>query len=173
MKEEIFAVVDKDDQVIGKAKRNEVHGNPDLIHRVSHVLVFNTQGDLFLQKRSSNKDVQPGMWDTSVGGHVDLGEDYHQAALREIKEELGFVPEKIRFLYKYFHHNDFESEYVSTFCCIWDGSITINREEISDGRFWTLNEIEERVFEQIFTPNFLDELHRYQRFIEVDQQLKN
>ena len=83
MKEEIFTVVDKNDQPVGKATRSEVHGNPKLIHRVSHVLVFNSKGDLFLQKRGLNKDVQPGMWDTSVGGHVDFGEDYKTAALRE------------------------------------------------------------------------------------------
>ena len=172
MKEEVFTVVNKDDQPIGKATRSEVHGNPELIHRVSHVLVFNSNGQLFLQKRGPQKDVQPGKWDTSVGGHVDLGEDYQDAALRETREELGFEPVTIEFLYKYLHSNNFESEYVSTFSCVWDGPIITNLEEISEGRFWTISEIEGRAKEQVFTPNFLDELQRYQHFINDNKQLK-
>ncbi|MCG8336683.1 MAG: NUDIX domain-containing protein [Proteobacteria bacterium] len=172
MKEEVFTVVNKDDQPIGKATRSEVHGNPELIHRVSHVLVFNSNGQLFLQKRGPQKDVQPGKWDTSVGGHVDLGEDYQDAALRETREELGFEPVTIEFLYKYLHSNNFESEYVSTFSCVWDGPIITNQEEISEGRFWTISEIEGRAKEQVFTPNFLDELQRYQHFINDNKQLK-
>ena len=88
-KEEIFDLVDDDDRVIGRATRNEVHGNPKLLHRVVHVLVFDSLGRLYLQKRADDKDVQPGKWDTSVGGHVDAGEDRETAALRELSEELG------------------------------------------------------------------------------------
>ncbi len=173
MNDEIFAVVNKEDQVVGQASRKEVHGNPALIHRVVHVLVFNKQGELYLQKRSLNKDVQPGKWDTSVGGHVDLGEDYRKAALREMHEELGIKPNEIRFLYKYLHASDFESEIVSSFHCFWNGSLTINQDEISEGRFWALDEIQERGAENIFTPNLLDELVRYQQFVKHHQHLKN
>ncbi len=161
--EEIFDIVDKDDEVIGSAKRSEVHGNPALIHRVAHVLVFNEKGDLFLQKRSISKDVQPGKWDTSVGGHLDSGESYHDAALREMEEELGIASGKVEFLYKYCHSNEYETEYVSTFCCNWNGVISISREEIEEGRFWNIEEIENKMENSIFTPNFLDELERYKK----------
>ncbi|MCK5249813.1 MAG: NUDIX domain-containing protein, partial [Spirochaetaceae bacterium] len=70
---EIFDLVDDEDRVIGRAGRDEVHGNPALLHRVVHVLVFDGRGRIFLQKRAEDKDVQPGRWDTSVGGHVDAG----------------------------------------------------------------------------------------------------
>lgn len=163
--DEAFHIVDKNDRIIGQAARSEVHGNPELIHRVSHVLVFNSQGALFLQKRALSKDVQPGRWDTSVGGHVDKNESYATAAMREMKEELGFTPGSIQFLYKYLHSNDYESEYVSTFRCTWDGPIYINRDEIMDGRFWTLNEIRSHRDRSAFTPNFLDELDRFQAYI--------
>ncbi len=159
--EEIFDVVDKNDRVLGTAARSEVHGNPALIHRVAHVLVFNSRGALFLQKRAMNKDVQPGKWDTSVGGHVDSGEDYQQAAVREMQEELGIDSTNIRFLYKYLHANDYESEYVSTFSCLWDGPVKTNEAEIEEGRFWELGEIEENLETGLFTPNFMDELNRY------------
>ena len=159
---EILDIVDENDRVTGRASRDEVHGNPNLIHRVVHVLVFNSDGDLYLQKRAMDKLVQPGKWDTSVGGHIDLGELYKSAALRETAEELGIDAEEDRFeyQYKYLHRNDFESEYVSTFRLFWDGDVILQQSEIDDGRFWSLDEIQ-KSDRALFTPNFLDELRRY------------
>ena len=81
---ELFEIVDDNDLVIGTAPRRECHGNPALVHRAAHVLVFNRAGQLLLQKRSASKDIQPGKWDTSVGGHLDPGENYLTAAVREM-----------------------------------------------------------------------------------------
>ena len=159
--EELFDIVDKNDMVIGAATRSEVHGNPALIHRVAHVLVFNSEGELFLQKRGLSKDVQPGKWDTSVGGHLDTGESYFVGARREMEEALGITGADIKFLYKYRHENAYESEFVATFSCVWDGQIVTAASEIEEGRFWTLPEIEENLEREVFTPNFIDELGRY------------
>ena len=157
---EHFDLVDQKDRVIGRAHRDEVHGNPDLVHRVVHVLVFNKRGEIYLQKRVSTKIVQPGKWDTSVGGHVDSGEEYLTAARREMEEELGITGVSLDFLYRYLHRNDFESEMVSTYLASWAGPITPDPSEIGDGRFWTLNEID-GADPEIFTPNFLEELERF------------
>ena len=157
---EIFDIVDEADEVIASATREEVHGNPSLIHRVAHVLVFNSRGELFLQRRAPDKDVQPDRWDTSVGGHVDAGEPYDRAAAREMREELGIADVQPRFLYRYLHRNHYESEMVSTFLVHWDGPITVDPAEISEGAFWSFEEIDAAPPE-IFTPNFLDELARY------------
>ena len=81
---EKLEIVDNDGNVIGLAERSELHRNPGLIHRVVHVLVFNNSGELLLQKRSLKKDIAPGKWDTSVGGHVNPGEDVFAAARREM-----------------------------------------------------------------------------------------
>ncbi len=89
---EIFDVVDEADQVTGQATRGEVHAGK-LLHRAVHVLVFNKRGDLLLQQRSMLKDAHPGVWDSSVSGHLDAGEDYPAAALRELAEEMGIVAE--------------------------------------------------------------------------------
>jgi isopentenyldiphosphate isomerase len=161
--QEVFDIVNETDLVIGTASRDEVHGNPDLIHRVAHVLVFNNSGGLYLQKRAESKDVQPGKWDTSVGGHVDAGERYDQAAIREMGEELGITGVVPRRLYGYLHRNEYESEMVATFLVQWDGAIAVQPEEISDGRFWDLREID-AADPALFTPNFLDELRRYRRW---------
>jgi len=144
MKKESFDVVDTQDRIIGEAFRHEVHGNPNLIHRVVHVLIFNSQNELYLQKRSAAKDMHPGKWDTSVGGHVDKGESYQSAAVREMAEELGIRQARLYHVYKYLHRNHHESEYVSTYHCLWDGPIAIHPEEIE----------------------ILDEITRYQEFIK-------
>jgi 16S rRNA (adenine1518-N6/adenine1519-N6)-dimethyltransferase len=91
---EIFDVVDQDDHVIGQAPRGEVH-EKDLLHRATHVFVFNKRGDLLLQKRSGLKDRHPGVWDSSVSGHLDAGESYETAALRELEEEMGIIPAEL------------------------------------------------------------------------------
>ena len=90
--EEIFDVVDANDQVIGTATRAEVHAQK-LTHRAVHVFVFNKRGDLLLQKRSLLKDMCPGLWDSSVSGHLDAGESYEAAAVRELEEEMGITTE--------------------------------------------------------------------------------
>lgn len=161
---ELLDLVDQQDRVIGQAVRSEVHGNPALIHRVVHILVFNTKGELYLQKRGLNKDVQPGKWDTSVGGHLDAGECQEEGAVREMAEELGISDAPLKRLYQYLHTNDYESELVTSFETIWDGQITLQTSEIDDGRFWSLKDIEASARQGIFTPNFLDELSRYKEY---------
>jgi isopentenyldiphosphate isomerase len=84
MPEEVIEIVDTEGRTIGLRNRSEVHRDPSLLHKVVHVLIFNDAGQLLLQKRSMKKDVAPGKWDTSVGGHVSPGEDLMFAALREM-----------------------------------------------------------------------------------------
>ena len=86
--EEMFDVVDENDTIVARATRREVHAR-GWRHRAVHVLVFNRAGDLFLQKRSMNKDVAPGSWDSSTSGHLGVGEDYDAGAVRELEEEIG------------------------------------------------------------------------------------
>lgn len=162
--DEFFEIVDADDQVIGTALRSECHGNPQLIHRVAHVLVFDRQGRLLLQKRSVNKDVQPGKWDTSVGGHLDPGETYAAAAKREMFEELGIADLPLTFLYAYPMRNDFESENVATFTTCHDGPFLFSAVEIEAVRFWTAQEIDAALSSGILTPNFEDEWARWQGY---------
>src|SRR5436190_4916815 len=88
MPEEIFDVVNERDEVVGRNTRNEVH-RLGLMHRAVHVLVYNSRGEVFLQKRSMRKDRQPGVWDSSASGHLDCGEDYDTCAVREVREEIG------------------------------------------------------------------------------------
>ncbi|GAB4406841.1 MAG: NUDIX domain-containing protein [Thermodesulfovibrionales bacterium] len=161
--EEHLEIVNEKGAVVGLASRSEVHGNPSLIHRVVHVLVFNKNGELLLQKRSKNKDVAPDRWDTSVGGHVGVGEDLLFSAKREMEEELGIAGCEIQFLYSYIHSNPYETELVTTYWCICEGDISFNRDEIDEVRFWGFDEIREALGRGILSENFEDEFRNYLR----------
>jgi isopentenyl-diphosphate delta-isomerase type 1 len=154
---EWFEIVDDQDRIIGQAPRSECHGNPSLIHRVAHVHVFNRQGELLLQKRSPGKDIQPGKWDTSVGGHLDIGESYLQAARRELWEELGIEQRSLTFMYYSKIRNAVESENVASFMVIAEGPFRFCRNEIDEVRFWSAAAIDNCLGGQVFTPNFEEE----------------
>jgi isopentenyldiphosphate isomerase len=152
---EIFPIVDEQGNTIGEASRSVCHdGISKLLHPVVHLHVFNSAGELFMQKRGITKDIQPGKWDTSVGGHVSPGESVEEALAREAEEELGlknFIPE---FLLKYIWESPRERELVNSFSTILDEYPVINGDEIDEGRFWSLKEIKDHIGKGIFTPNF-------------------
>ena len=142
MPEDPLKLVDRHGRPVGQAPREVCHGNPSLTHQVVHVLVLSSEGRIYLQKRSESKDIQPGKWDTSVGGHVLPDETTTLAARREMAEELGIRREPVEFLYSYVHQNSVESEQVTTYMCVYNDPIQPDPEEISEGRFWDIDEIE-------------------------------
>lgn len=163
--DERLEIVDYRGNVIGSAPRSEIHGNPSLMHRVVHVLVINGNGDILLQKRSRNKDVAPGMWDTSVGGHVGIGEDLLSSSKREMQEELGITGYEPEYLYSYIHSNAYETEMVSTYRCVCEQGFSFNEEEIDDLRFWSHADIEKAIGMRILSDNFEHEFRAYMRFL--------
>jgi isopentenyldiphosphate isomerase len=154
--EEIFPVVDENGNITGTATRAECHSGSKLLHPVVHLHVFNSKGDLYLQKRPLWKDIQPGKWDTAVGGHIDLGENADMALKRETQEELGitdFAPEAVT---QYVFESDREKELVFVFKTVYDAEINISK-EVDDGKFWTPAEIADNMGKGVFTPNFESE----------------
>ncbi len=163
MATEWFPLVDPTGAVIGRARREECHGDPALLHPVVHCLVRNRSGDLLLQLRSEEKDIQPGKWDTSVGGHVTAGESEAEALRREMREEIGLDAGAAspRLLYRYLHRNPVESELVATYLAETDGPFVRQAAEVQALRFWTEAEIETALGSGVFTPNFEEEYARY------------
>ena len=164
MQEELIEVVNEKGEVIKTMPRSEIHGNPALIHRVVHVLVFNEKGELFLQKRSMNKDVAPGKWDTSVGGHVNSGETIEEALKRETEEELGITACEAKFLYTYIHSNPYETELVYTYSCVHTGEITHQQDEIDEVHPWGMDEVREAIGKGVLSDNFEHEFKTYLNF---------
>lgn len=148
--EERFDVVDSADVVIGSATRREVHERR-LLHRAVHIVVYNAAGEIFLQLRSPLKDRCPNCWDCSCSGHVDSGEDYETAALRELGEELGLKDRSLtmRPFAKLSARPETGEEFIQLYVLgPIEGPFDLNAEEISEGRFFSLVEVDALVREK-------------------------
>jgi len=158
---EYFDIVDQNGEVIGTALRSKCHGNPALIHRTVHIVVFHPDGRILLQKRNEDKDIQPGKWDTAVGGHIDSGENHETAVVRELAEELGVSANfaDLKFLMDTKIRNEVESENVRVFSLIHPGPFNFQIEEIQEVKFWDTCELRKTIDEtpDIFTPNLIEE----------------
>ena len=158
---EKFPIVDEEGRVIGSATRGECHSGSKLLHPVVHMHVFNSKGEVYLQRRPDWKDIQPGKWDTSVGGHIDYGEEPETALVREVREELGiteFTPERVG---RYVFESQREKELVYVHRTTYDGAVMPSAEELDGGRFWTMDEIREAIGKEVLTPNFESEFQKF------------
>ncbi len=153
-KTEIFPLVNEKGEVTGKATRAECHNGSMLLHPVIHIHIFNSNGKLYLQKRSEKKDIFPGLWDSSAGGHIDYGESPEKAAIRETKEELGLSLTCLNFLGTHIIQTKYECEFTYCYFVITDETVTPDRDEVSDGQFLSMEEIKGNLGKGIFTPNF-------------------
>lgn len=141
MEDEELCEVDEWDRVIGPRARGEVH-RLGLRHRAVHILVYNPVGEVFLQKRSLSKDVNPGFWDTSAAGHVDFGESYEATAHRELREELGIAGATLSRLGKIPAGPATGNEFVEVYGLLHAGELRPNPEEIDDGRWFRVEAID-------------------------------
>ena len=147
--EEIFIVVDKQDRIIGYRTRHECHHDNSLIHRAVGVVIFNKKGQILVQKRSKNKDLYPNLYTISTSGHVDKGETYHQAAKRELQEELGInipIKRKKKFLLEI----EVETEMDCLFIGEYEGPFYPSKDEVDEVKFVGKNELKK--MKSKFTP---------------------
>ena len=157
---EIFPLVDAEGNVTGKATRAECHSGSKLLHPVVHLHCFDAQGRLYLQKRAAHKDTCPGLWDTSVGGHVSYGEEVGAALMREAGEELGLRDVHPLFLFRYVYESEVERELVYVYGATLSQPPRPDGVEVSDGRFWSVQEALAALGKGILTPSFEGEIHR-------------
>ncbi|MBR4267570.1 MAG: NUDIX domain-containing protein [Bacteroidales bacterium] len=152
--EEMLPLVDREGNIIGKALRSECHKNIKLIHPVVHVHIINSKGEIFLQKRSMKKLIQPGKWDTSVGGHITYGEPLEDALKREAWEEAGVENGVFQKVTSYLWECPLETEYINVYKCHYENPKIIAVAEIDDGKFWNVKDIIQNIGKGILTPNF-------------------
>ena len=142
---EWLEVVDENDVVTGLERRGVIHAR-GLMHRSAQVLVVNSANELFLQKRSESKDEFPGLWDSSAAGHVNPGEDYTDCARRELAEELGITDAvDLEPLFQIQAAESTGWEHCSVFRCRYDGPLTLQEEEVDDGRWLPPQEMDRLV----------------------------
>ena len=158
--EEILPLVDETGTVIGRATRGTCHNGEKLLHPVVHLHVFDLQGNLYLQKRPCWKDIQPGRWDTAVGVNVGWNETIGQALRREAREEINLTDFEPELLTRYVFESARERELVNVFRCVTTLQPSIS-EEVEDARFFSREEIRNRLDTDFFTPNFEQEWRRF------------
>lgn len=152
--EEIQDLIDEDDNVIGSISREEVKENA-ILHRGSAVFVFNSKGEILIHKRPADKKVYPSMWDFVLGGGVIKGETYEEAAKREALEEGGVKDVPFEFILKFKFLGKKTKTMGKLYKCTYDGPVTFQKEEIVEGRFVTIDELERLIKELSFCPDTL------------------
>lgn len=152
--EEWVPLVDEKGKVTGQAPRSQVHDGSKLLHPVVHLHVLTPKKAILLQKRPESKLIQPGKWDTAVGGHISAGETLQEALKKEAYEEIGLkdFSAKLHKIYKW--ESDVEAELVYLFTTFDAKNFKVHSDEVEEVKFWTANQIEKQLGKGVFTPNF-------------------
>lgn len=159
---EIVVIVDEKNNVIG-AQTRSVMRKQGLIHRAAYILVFNSSGKIFVQKRTLSKDVYPGYYDVAAGGVVLHGETYEESAIRELEEELGIGDVALTHLFDFFHKDANNRIWGRVYKCIYDGKMVLQEEEVESGSFRDVEAVIRNAGDERFTPDGLYALKRYAR----------
>ena len=164
---EMLPIIRENGIVYAQATRKYCHGGSFLLHPVVHLHIINRNAELYLQKRSMKKDLLPGRWDTAVGGHVDYGEYISEALHREAAEELGFYDFNPLRLGSYVFQSNMEREMINVFAAVGNFELHPDEDEVDEGRYWPLDEIEANIGQSVFTPNFEGEFRKIRKSLEA------
>jgi isopentenyldiphosphate isomerase len=160
---EWFPVVEPSGLVIGRSTRSYCHSGAKPLHPVVHLHIIDRFSRIYLQKRSMSKDIQPGKWDTAVGGHVSYGEGILEAVYREASEELGFTEFNPIHLETYSFESEIEKEMINVFAAVGSYDLHPDLDEVDEGRWWDISDIDANIGKGVFTPNFESEFSMIRR----------
>jgi len=161
-RDEIVLIVDKDNRETGSLPRHEMRAR-GLPHRACYILVFNSRGQLFVQKRTMSKDIYPGCYDVAAGGVVLAAESYDESARRELFEELGIRDAVLTPHFTFFHEEGGNLVWGRVYSCIHNGPLILQAEEVESGFFAAPADVLALSAKEPFTP---DGLHVLQRFLK-------
>ncbi|MBO4340099.1 MAG: NUDIX domain-containing protein [Bacteroidales bacterium] len=151
---EMLPLIEPSGIVYGQAPRTWCHGGSHALHPVVHLHLIDRMGSIFLQKRSLRKRICPGLWDSSVGGHIAYGEQALEALYREAAEEIGLREFNPSFLGTFVWESEREKELVIMYSFVGHPDLTVNELEIADGRWWPVQDIDKAVGTGLLTPDF-------------------
>jgi isopentenyldiphosphate isomerase len=163
---EFVDIVDKNDKVIDSVPYAEMR-EKNLLHRGSHILIFNNKGEMLISKRQINKKNHPGKLEPGFGGAMTTGETYEENGIRELEEEGGIKGVALKFLFKYLYEDDQTRVISKLYTCTYDGKITLQEEEVSDYFWITIPKLKGMMQnkESEFSPQAIDMLNRYFKII--------
>lgn len=152
---EMLPVVEESGLVTGQASRENCHSLPqEFLHPVVHLHILDRFGNIYLQKRAPIKKLYPGLWDTAVGGHVIYGELLQEALYREAEEELALREFNPTYIETYLYEGDGFREITSVYAVIGQFSPIPQETEVSEGRWWSLADVQDAIGKEILTPVF-------------------
>ena len=159
-RDEIVTIVDDHNKVVGAAPRSKMRAE-GLPHRATYILVFNTAGDLYVQKRTMTKDIYPGYYDVATGGVVLAGESYLVSAERELAEELGIKGVVLNRHFDFYHTDENNRVWGRVYSCSYEGEIMLQEEEVESGDYYSLETIMKLSEQEQFTPDGMNVLKRF------------
>lgn len=160
---EYFPVVEPNGLVVARAARDYCHSGVKPLHPVVHLHIIDRYSRIYLQKRPLTKKIQPGKWDTAVGGHVSYGEHLLEALYRESYEELRFNEYNPIAIVSYEFESEIEKEQVNVYAAVGNFELHPDPEELDGGKWWELEEIDANIGKGVFTPNFESEFKMIRR----------
>jgi isopentenyldiphosphate isomerase len=159
-REEIGVLVDDRDEVVRTTPRSSIRAK-NLLHRGVAIVVRNPSGQIYVHRRTTGKDVFPGMYDMVVGGMVTAGESYEEAARRELSEELGIDLAELTPVLKHRYEGDRNNAWISLYEVTWAGPIHHQETEISWGAYMAVDDIIAKLDQWPFAPDHLEVFERY------------
>ncbi|MFH1506527.1 MAG: NUDIX domain-containing protein [archaeon] len=166
---EMWDLVDENDEVVGTINKDEWWNNRQL-HRGVTIILLNSEGKIFVHKRVENKKIYPGYYDCQVGGTVHKGETYDNGARREVQEEVGIENPKLEFLFKTRFKTDLENAWVKVYRLVYDGPLKLQKDEIAEGFWVTIDELKEMFKKEKFCDDALVFFKMYQELPEVEMR---
>jgi len=158
--DEMVAIVDEQNRVVGSTLRREMRACR-LPHRATYILVFNSSGELFVQKRTMTKDIFPGYYDPAAGGVVLAGERYLEGALRELEEELGIRSVPLTNLFEFYYEDERSRVWGAAFSCVYNGAVVLQEEEVESGAFMPIPDVLRDIEAKPYTPDGVYVIRRY------------
>lgn len=143
-------LVDEYDNELGTMEKMEAH-QKGVLHRAFSILVFNSKGEMLIQKRADQKYHSAGLWTNTCCSHPRPSESVHDAAQRRLKEEMGIVA-PVEFAYSFIYkavldHSLIEHELDHVYTALCDDQPVINTTEVTDWRFVELNALHLEILE--------------------------